>query len=35
MLLAGNNYSSFDSTYWDTTTYGVPVWKTLIGDFTL
>lgn len=35
MLSAGNDYSSFDSNYWDTTTYGVPVWKTLIGDFTL
>ena len=35
MLSAGNDYSSFDSTYWDITTYGVPVWKTLIEDFTL
>ena len=35
MLSAGNDYSSFDSNYWDTTTYGIPVWKTLIGDFTL
>jgi hypothetical protein len=35
MLSAGNDYSSFDSNYWDTATYGVPVWKTLIGDFTL
>ena len=35
MLSAGNDYSSFDSNYWDTTTYGVPVWKTLIGEFTL
>lgn len=32
MLSAGNDYSSFDSNYWDTTTYGVPVWKTLIED---
>ena len=35
MLSAGNDYASFDSNYWDTTTYGVPVWKTLIGDFVL
>ena len=35
MLAAGNDYTSFDSNYWDTTTYGVPVWKTLIEDFSL
>ena len=35
MLSAGNDYSSFDSNYWDITTYGVPVWKPLISDFTL
>jgi len=35
MLSAGNDYSSFDSNYWDTTTFGVPVWNTLTGDFTL
>jgi hypothetical protein len=35
MLSAGNDYSSFDSNYWDTTTFGVPVWKTLTDDFIL
>lgn len=35
MLSAGNDYSSFNSNYWDTTTYGIPVWKTLIDDFSL
>ena len=35
MLSAGNDYSSFDANYWDTTTYGVPVWKTLADDFIL
>jgi hypothetical protein len=35
MLSAGNDYSSFDSNYWDTTTYGVPVWKTLTDNFML
>ena len=35
MLSVGNDYSSFDSNYWDTTTFGVPVWKTLTDDFIL
>ncbi len=35
MLSAGNDYSSFDTEYWDVTTYGVPVWKTLSENFTL
>ncbi len=35
MLSAGNDYSSFDSNYWDITTYGIPVWKTLLEDFVL
>ena len=33
MKSAGNNYESFDSSYWDTTSFGVPVWKTLVDDF--
>lgn len=32
---AGNDYSSFSAEYWDTTTYGVPVWKSLVKDFKL
>ena len=35
MKSAMNDYSSFDSNYWDTTTYGVPVWKTLTDNFVL
>lgn len=35
MLSAGNDYSSFDVNYWDTTTYGVPAWKTLIEEHPL
>lgn len=30
---AGHQYSSFDNGYWDITTYGVPVWKTLVAGF--
>lgn len=33
MLAAGNDYSSFDVEYWDVTTHGVPVWKTLTESF--
>ncbi len=33
MKEAGNDYSSFSSEFWDTTTYGIPVWKTLVQDF--
>ncbi len=33
MISAGNNYSSFSPEYWDVTTYGIPVWKTLVSDF--
>lgn len=35
MLASGNDYSSFDTEYWDVTTYGIPVWKTLTDNFTL
>ncbi len=35
MLANRNDYSSFDTTYWDVTTYGIPVWKTLLEDFVL
>ena len=34
MMNAGNNYTSFSAAFWDMTTYGVPVWKTLVQDFT-
>ena len=33
MKEAGNDYSSFDLEFWDTATYGIPVWKTLVQDF--
>ena len=33
MKAAGNDYSSFDLEFWDTITYGIPVWKTLVQDF--
>lgn len=33
MKAAGNDYSSFSSKFWDTTTHGVPVWKSLVEDF--
>ena len=33
MMAAGNDYSSFSAEYWDITTYGVPVWKTLVNEF--
>lgn len=29
MLTEGNDYSSFSAEYWDITTFGVPVWKSL------
>ena len=35
MKAAGNKYTTFSSEYWDTTTYGVPVWKALVADFTM
>ena len=35
MLAAGNDYSSFDVEYWDVTTHGIPVWKTLTDNFIL
>lgn len=35
MKAAGNDYSSFDTEYWDVTTHGVPVWKSLTAEFTL
>ena len=31
----GNDYSSFSSEFWDTTTYGIPVWKSLVNNFAL
>ena len=31
----GNDYSSFSSEFWDTTTYGIPVWKSLVNNFVL
>jgi len=34
MKTAGNNYSSFNAEFWDVTTYGIPVWKSLVKDFT-
>ena len=34
MKEAGNDYSSFSAEFWDTVTYGIPVWKTLVEDFT-
>ena len=33
MQSAGHDYSSFSAEYWDTTTYGVPVWKSLVNEF--
>ena len=33
MKEAGNDYSSFSTEFWDTATYGIPVWKTLVQDF--
>ena len=33
MKSAGNDYSSFSAELWDVTTYGVPVWKSLVEDF--
>ena len=33
MKEADNDYSTFSVEFWDTTTYGVPVWKTLKDDF--
>ena len=33
MKAAGNDYSTFDLEFWDTATYGIPVWKTLVQDF--
>ncbi len=33
MKAAGNDYSSFSAEYWDVTTHGIPVWKTLVEDF--
>ena len=33
MMAAGNDYSSFSTEFWDVTTYGIPVWKTLVNDF--
>ena len=35
MKAAGNDYSSFSEEFWDTTTHGIPVWKSLAGEFTL
>ena len=34
MKMAGHDYTSFSAEYWDVTTHGVPVWKTLVNDFT-
>ena len=34
MKSAGNDYSSFSAEFWDVTTYGVPVWKSLVEEFT-
>ncbi|MBQ8429539.1 MAG: hypothetical protein IJX30_05545 [Clostridia bacterium] len=34
MKEADNDYSSFSTEFWDTTTYGIPVWKTLVQEFT-
>lgn len=33
MKAADNDYSSFSTEFWDTTTYGIPVWKTLVQEF--
>ena len=33
MKAAGNDYVSFSSEYWDVTTHGIPVWKTLENHF--
>ena len=30
---AGRDFDSFSVEFWDVTTYGVPVWKTLVSDF--
>ena len=30
---AGRDFDSFSVEFWDVTTYGVPVWKTLVDDF--
>ena len=35
MKADGNDYSSFSEEFWDTTTYGVPVWKSLVDSFTM
>lgn len=35
MLSAGNDYSSFSAEFWDVTTYGIPVWKTLTEGFSM
>ncbi len=35
LMAAGKDYSSFSAEYWDTTTYGVPVWKSLVNDFSV
>ena len=33
MKAADNDYSSFSTEFWDTATYGIPVWKTLVQEF--